>query len=526
MTVAILSLPFAMAFAIASGLDPERGLYTAIVAGFLSSLFGGSRFLVSGPTSIYVVLLFTIGQKFGYEGIVYATLQASIILFLLGALKCGGIVRFIPYPVIIGFTSGIAVTIICSQLKDFLGLELARTPIDTVDKIRLAAAHISSANPYAIAIALGSLAIVVSSRIMSKRFPGVIIALLATTLLTALFGLPVETISSKFGLLPSSLPSPVWPEFSLDLLRKTFPDAVGIAILGAIESLLSSVVADSLTGSRHKSNCELIAQGIANFGAALFGGFASTGTIARTSTNVKMRAKTPVSGMVQAVTLLLLLVVIGPYASAIPLAAIAGVLVYVAVSMIEFKQIKDLLTAWHSETGVMLATLLITIFVGLSVAVQTGVILSIILFLKKSSESTTGKILQAIEENEKRGDRESDERSGSWQMSLPENVKIYDIQGPFFFAVSDLLSDIIIKHFDTPPKTLIIRLRSVPFIDATAVAALKRFSKQCRKKKITLLLAEPTQSVRSSLRQNNFFSYFSKEQVFSSIDKAVEFSSP
>jgi len=521
-TVAILSLPFAMAFAIASGLDPERGLYTAIVAGFLSALFGGSRFLVSGPTSIYVVLLFTIGQKFGYEGIVYATLQASIILFLLGALKCGGLVRFIPYPVIIGFTSGIAITIICTQLKDFLGLELARTPIDTIDKIRLATAHISSANPYAVAIAVVSLSIVVACRLVSRRFPGVIVALAGATILTSLCGLPIETIYSKFGALPTSLPSPVWPEFSLDLLRKTFPDAVGIAILGAIESLLSSVVADSLTGSRHRSNCELIAQGIANFGSALCGGFASTGTIARTSSNIKMRAKTPFSGMIQATILLLLLTIIGPIVNSIPLAAIAGVLVYIAFTMIEFKQIKDLIKAWHAETAIMLSTFLITIFVGLSVAVQTGVILSIILFLKKSSESTTGRLLQAFQEEERRSNRETDQ-GGSWQMSLPENVKIYEIKGPLFFAVSDLLADII-KHFDIPPQTLIVRMRSVPFIDTTAVTALKRFNKQCRKKRISLLIAEPSKNVLDSLQQNNFFSYFPKERLFSSVEDAVNFS--
>ncbi len=521
-TVAILSLPLAMAFAIAAGLDPERGLYTAIVAGFISALFGGSRFLVSGPTSIYVVLLFTIGQKFGYEGIVYATLQASVILFLFGALKCGGLVRFIPYPVIIGFTSGIAITIICSQLKDFLGLTLARNPIDTVDKVRLAVAHISSTNPYAVAIALLSLSIVVAGRLISKRFPGVIIALAAVTLFSSLCSLPIETIYSKFGSLPTALPKPVWPEFSLDILRKTFPDAVGIAILGAIESLLSSLVADSLTGSRHRPNCELIAQGIANFGAALFGGFASTGTIARTSTNIKMRAKTPFSGMIQAVTLLLLLAVIGPLVNFIPLAAIAGVLVYIAFTMIEFRQIGDLLRALHGETLVMLSTFLITIFVGLSIAVQTGVIFSIILFLKKSSESTTAKLFQAFQEEEKRSNQETD-IGGSWQMSLPENVKVYEIKGPLFFAVSDLLADIV-KHFDVPPQTLIIRMRSVPFIDTTAVSALKRLNKQCKKKKTSLLIAEPSKSVLDSLVQNNFFRYFPKERLFSSIEKAVQFS--
>jgi len=521
-TVAILSLPLAMAFAIASGLDPERGLYTAIVAGFISALFGGSRFLVSGPTSIYVVLLFTIGQKFGYEGIVYATLQASIILFLFGALKCGGLVRFIPYPVIIGFTSGIAITIICSQLKDFLGLTLAQSPIDTVDKMRLAIAHISSTNPYAVAIALFSLSIVVAGRLISKRFPGVIVALAIVTLFSSLCDFPIETIYSKFGSLPTSLPKPVWPEFSLDILRKTFPDAIGIAILGAIESLLSSLVADSLTGSRHRPNCELIAQGFANFGAALCGGFASTGTIARTSTNIKMRAKTPFSGMIQAVILLLLLTVIGPFVNFVPLAAIAGVLVYIAFTMIEFRQIKDLLAALHGETLIMLATFLITIFVGLSIAVQTGVILSIILFLKKSSESTTAKLFQAFQEEEKRSHRETDV-GASWKMSLPENVKVYEIKGPLFFAVSDLLADIV-KYFDVPPETLIIRMRSVPFIDTTAVSALKRLNKQCKKKKISLLIAEPSKSVLDSLKQNNFFNYFPKEQLFSSIEDAVRFS--
>lgn len=513
-TVGVIALPLAMAFAIASGLGPEKGLYTAIVAGFLNSFFGGSRFLIGGPTGAYVVLIFGVVQKFGYEGLVYATIEAAAILFLLGIFKCGSLIKFIPYPVIVGFTSGIALLLISSQINEFFGLHVTQSTSDFVEKIRLAFAHASTASVEAILIAVLSLVFILVTKKKSKKFPGVIVALILATLATLIFNLPVETIASKFGEIPRSLPTPSFPSLSFDLMRKTFPDAVGIALLGAIESLLCAVIADSLSGTRHKSNCELVAQGISNFGSAIFGGIPSTGAIARTTASLQFQAKTPFAGIIHAITLLILMLVLAPYASLIPLAALAAVLVSVGLNMFEFEEMKNLIKGFRGDALVMLATLAITLFVDLNAAVQTGVLLSIVLFLKKTTESTRGKIYHAIEEEDSIANGDS---GGSWQMSLPPDTKVYEIEGPFFFGVSDMLSDVF-RYLETLPKTLIIRMRSVPFIDSTGINALEHFAETCHTKNVSLYLCELNEDVQTSLNQAKFFENFPKENVISSIE--------
>ena len=516
-TVGVIALPLAMAFAIAAGLGPEKGLYTAIVAGFLNSIFGGSRFLIGGPTGAYVVLIFGVMHKYGYEGLVCATLEAAIILFLLGFFKCGSLIKFIPYPVIIGFTSGIAILLISSQINDFFGLHVTQTSADFIEKMQLALANASTASVSAILIAVLSLVFILVAKQKSKKFPGVIVALILATLVTLIFNLPVETIASKFGEIPRTLPSPSFPSLSFDLLRKTFPDAIGIALLGAIESLLCAVIADSLAGTRHKSNCELIAQGISNFGSIIFGGIPSTGAIARTTASMQFQAKTPFAGIIHAITLLFLMLVLAPYASLIPLAALAAVLVSVGINMFEFEEMKDLIKGFRGDALVLLATLAVTIFVDLNVAVQTGVLLSIVLFLKKSTESTRGRIYQAIEAEEAMSDGDA---GGSWQMTLPADVKVYEIEGPFFFGVSDMLSEVF-QYFETLPKTLIIRMRSVPFIDSTGINAFEHFAKTCQTKKVTLFLCELNEEVRTSLEKAEFFEHFPNENVITSLDKVI-----
>lgn len=518
-TVGVISLPLAMAFSIGAGLDPERGLYTAIVAGFLTSLFGGSRFLIGGPTGAYIILIFGILQRFGYEGLVCAAIQASILLFLLGILKCGGLIRFISYPVIVGFTCGLAIVLVSSQINDFFGLRIPHPTVDIVDRVHSAFQYGSTTNPYALAIAIATLGLIIFFRRLSKKFPGVIAAICIVTAVTYFFSLPVETIESKFGIIPRNFPTPHWPPLSFDLIRKTFPDAVGIALLGAIESLLACVIADSLAGTRHKSNCELVGQGIANFGSAICGGIPATGAIARTTAAMQLHAKTPMAGIIHSFTLLILMLMLAPLASMVPLSALAAVLVVVAWGMFEVDQLKEVIKGGRGEALVLLVTLAITILVDINTAVQTGVFLSIILFLKRSSESTTGKLLEAIEEDEQISEKNGD-FNGSWQMALPQDTKIYEIEGPFFFAVSDILADVL-NHFDPLPQRLFVRMRSVPFIDSTAVNSLRRFAANCKAKKVELFLAELKPNVHSYLKNSDFFHSFPKDHVVTSIDQLL-----
>lgn len=519
-TIGVIALPLAMAFSIGAGLDPSYGLYTAIVAGFLTSIFGGSRFLVGGPTGAYVILIFGVLQRFGYEGLVCATLQAALFLFLLGVLRCGGLIRFISYPVIVGFTCGLSIVLIMSQVNDLFGLVVPNAPVDMIDRFQAAVHYATTFNPYAFGISAATLVSIIAFRRWSKKFPGVIVALCLVTLVSYFFDLPVETIQSKFGNIPRDLPAPQWPPISFELIRKTFPDAVAIALLGAIESLLACVIADSLTGTRHKSNCELIGQGIANVGAIVFGGIPSTGAIARTTASIQLQAKTPMTGIIHSFTILILMYLLAPVASLVPLSALATVLLVVAWGMFELDQLKEVIKGGQGETLILATTFLITVLVDINTAVQTGVLLSIILFLKRSTESTTGKLLEAIEEDEEISDTSTDV-GGSWQMALPPDTKVYEIEGPFFFAVADLLADVL-THFDPLPRRLIVRMRSVPFIDATAVNALRRFAAQCKHRNVELFIAELRPEVRNYLERAEFFPLFPEDHVLSTLELPVE----
>jgi len=563
-TVGIISIPFALALAAAAGLDPIRGLYTAIIAGFLTSLFGGSNFLVAGPTGALIVIIFNVVQKFGYDGLLCASLEAALILILLGCFRCGRFVKYIPYPVVMGFSLGIAIALIISQIKDFFGLDIPKPTIDIVDKIGLTITYAKTINLYSTLIASFTLAVIIILRRYSRKLPGAAIALVIVALVTTLFHIPVETIESKFGAIPAHFPPLSWPHISFDLLRRSFPTAIGIALIAAIESLVAAVAVDSITGTKHRSNAQLIAQGLGNLGSALFGGIPATSSLTRTSVNVQMNAQTPMAGIVHSLTILGVTILCAPLVSKIPLPALSAVLVFIGWNMFDFEKTKEILKGYAGEAIIMLVTLVITIFVDLNTAVQTGILISIVLFLKRSSDTTSGTILLELEDDESPESQaepqaldfqplepialeplalevtptqespaekeqmvkpadDKPRKGGAWKRKLPDDIKLYEIEGPFFFAVTDLLSDVL-NRFSTLPRILVVRMRSVPFIDSTGVDSLKQFSRQCDKKGVELYLAELKPSVRDSLDHSNFFKAFPKTKVLTSARQAIHFS--
>ncbi len=504
MTVGVIALPLAMAFAIGSGVDPERGIYTAIIAGFIISLLGGSRFQIGGPTGAYVILLFTIVQKHGYEGLATATFTASILLMLFGLFRCGILIRFIPHPVIVGFTVGIGTVIIINQIKDFCGLTIPSPASDPIDRLHQYANAYSTFDWITFFIASITLYAIIRIRQYSKKIPAPIIALILATTLVWLLNLPLETIYSKFGTIPSCLPQPSWPNLSFELIRKTFPDGVSIALLGAIESLLSCVIADSLTGTRHLSNCELVAQGVGNFGSVLFGGIPATGAIARTTANIQMQAKSPISGMIHAVTLFLLMVLLAPIASLMPLAGLSAVLIFVAWNMLEINHVKSICKGPKSDSLVMILTFLVTVCVDLTAAVQVGVLLSLIMFIKKMSDSTSGRIWSLLEKEEEQPSFSYEERTlQELPENIPDSIQVFEIEGPFFFAVSDLLNELY-ERVPKKPQAIILRLRSVPLIDASGLHALERFSHRLATLDVQFYLCEAKPTIASTILKLKF----------------------
>jgi len=518
-TVGVVSIPFALALAAAAGLDPARGLYTAIIAGFIASLFGGSRHLITGPTGALIVLIFNVVQRFGYDGLFCASIEAALILIILGCSKCGRFVKYIPYPVVIGFSMGIAVALITSQLRDFFGLDIPKPTIDIVDKLRLAVTYAHTTNMYSTLIASFTLAIIILVKKFWKNKPGTVIALSIVTAVVTLFHLPVETIESKFGTIPQGFPAFSWPTITFDLIRRTFPTALGIALIGAIESLVAAVVIDGITGEKHKSNCQLIAQGLANLGSALFGGIPATGSLARTHVSLQMRAQTPLAGMIHSATILAITMLMAPMVSKVPLPALSAVLVFIGCSMFDFEKIHEILKGHLGEALIMFSTLLITLFVDVNTAVQTGILASVILFLKRSSETTVGTILLEMEDDP---ETEQKATTSAWKRKLPDDVKLYEIEGPLFFAVTDLLTNIL-NRFETMPRVLIVRMRSVPFIDSTGIDSLKQFSLECKKYNVELFLSELKPSVLHALERSDFFKSFSKTRLLTAAKQALHF---
>jgi SulP family sulfate permease len=491
--VGIVALPLALAFAIASGVPPERGLYTAIVAGFLISFLGGSRVQIGGPTGAFVVIVYGIMARFGYEGLVIVTVMAGVILVVLGLARLGGLIKFIPYPVITGFTAGIAVIIFSSQVKDFFGLKMGAVPAEFSDKWLSYAEHFGSIDLPTTAVAVGSLLVLMLWPRVSRMVPAPFAAMVLATVAVRLLDLPVETIGSRFGGVPSSMPRPHWPDIPWEHMREFVSPAFTVALLAAIESLLSAVVADGMIGTRHKSNMELVAQGVANIASPLFGGIPATGAIARTATNIRTGGRTPLAGIVHAVTLLLILLFAGKWAAMVPLASLAAILVVVSYHMSEWRSFAGLLRAPRSDLSVLILTFALTVFVDLTVAVQVGIVAASLLFMRRMAEISS---VEGVTGGPDEGQEELGEITGVGRKKrivsgheIPPGVEVYEVNGPFFFGVADKLKDVM-GEISSPPKVFILRMRNVPAIDATGIHALEQMAKKCRHEKTKFILSE------------------------------------
>lgn len=504
LVVGIVALPLALAFAIASGVPPERGLYTAIVAGFLISALGGSRVQIGGPTGAFVVIVYGIVAKYGYEGLVLCTMMAGVILIVMGLARMGALIKFIPYPVVTGFTSGIAVIIFSSQIKDLLGLRMGAVPPEFLDKWLAYSHAVATVDWTAVAVAAGTLAILLLWPRVSRLVPAPFVAMVAATVAVQLLDLPVETIGSRFGAVPSHLPTPHWPGMPSFDIRELVSPAITVALLAAIESLLSAVVADGMIGTRHKSNMELVAQGVANIASPLFGGIPATGAIARTATNVRTGGRTPLAGIVHALTLMLILVFAAPWAAKVPLASLAAILVVVSYHMSEWRSFATLLRAPKSDIFVLVVTFALTIFVDLTVAVQVGVVAASLLFMRRMAEVTNIEGVTTELSDASATDNPDEitqvlrrKRTLAGRV-IPHGVEVYAVNGPFFFGAADKLRDVT-GEIAKPPKVFILRMRDVPAIDATGIHALEQVAAKCAARGTVLILSEVREQPRGAL---------------------------
>ncbi len=517
--VGIVALPLAIAFAIASGVSPERGLYTAIIAGFCISVLGGSRVQIGGPTGAFVVIVYAIVQQHGLDGLILATLMAGVILIVFGLARFGGAIKFSPYPVTIGFTAGIALIIFSSQVKDFLGLRMGTVPADFVPKWVAFAGAADSVNLYAVAVAGITLLIIWLWPRVERRVPGAFIALLATTALVHLLDWPVETIGSRFGVIDAGLPFPHLPAISLARLESLLGPAFTIAMLGAIESLLSAVVADGMIGGRHRSNMELVAQGVANIASPLFGGIPATGAIARTATNVKNGGRTPVAGIVHAATLLLITLFFGRWAGLIPLATLAAILVVVAYHMSEWRTFAaELAGAPRSDVAVLLVTFLLTVLVNLTLALEVGMVLAAFLFMKRMAEVTNISVL-THELRDPVDDFEHDPNA-VLRRAVPPGVEVYEITGPFFFGAAETFKDRL-GQVASRPQVLILRMRHVPAIDSTGLHALRDLVTRSRREGTLVILSDIHAQPVVAIERAGLYDELGEENVHGNIDDAL-----
>lgn len=482
--VGIVALPLAIAFAIASGVRPEQGLYTAIVAGVVVAVLGGSRYQISGPTGAFIVIIAGVVTRYGYDGLAAATVIAGIILIVMGLMRVGSFIKFIPYPLTIGFTSGIALIIFATQLKDLFGLSIGKVPADFMDQILVCAQNITLFNPWALGIGVFSILLVVLWSRFIPKFPGALAAVIISTVLVQYFHLPVETIASRFGAVPNTLPMPHMPHFTVALLRDVFSPAITIAILAGIESLLSAVVADGMTGTRHRSNAEITAQGAANIASIFFGGIPATGAIARTATGIKNGGQTPVTAIVHSATLVLIMLFFARYAALIPLSTLAAILIVVAYNMSEWRLFARLLRAPKSDIAILLVAFFLTILVDLTVAIQTGVVLSALLFMHRMSEVTQlGYITESLKE-----ENDSDDPNSVKKRVVPADVEVFEIYGAFFFGVVDNFKSAV-QFMRKKPKIFILHMRHVLTIDASGLKALEELYEKTRRGGTILILA-------------------------------------
>ena len=523
--VGIVALPLAIAFAIASGVEPERGIYTAIIAGFLISVLGGSKVQIGGPTGAFVVIVYGVIQNFGYSGLMIATILAGILLVLMGAFKLGGLVKFIPYTIITGFTAGIAVTIFTTQIGDFFGLTTGKMPGDFVGKIKVYAECFNTINWYSFGMALVSLVIIFLWPKINKKIPGSLIVIILATLVNLLInktlGWQTDTIGSRYGAIPSSLPAPTLPAFNLNQIVDLFPTAISIAVLAAIESLLSAVVADGMIGSKHDSNTELIAQGIANIASPLFGGIPATGAIARTATNIKNGGRTPIAGIIHAITLLLIMLVLGRFVVYIPMAALAAVLVSVSWNMAGFPAIKGIFKGQKSDITVLLVTFVITIFIDLTVAIEVGLLFAAFFFIKKM-----------IDVSEVREQRSSivggittvnpiNPDTAEESLEIPTGVLVYEIEGPLFFGTVQKFEQSV-ERAKIDYKVIILRMRNTIYLDAGGLRALEQLKEACDKKGVTIVLSGIHTQPYLLLQKTGIAKILGEENIYDHIDKALQ----
>ena len=510
--VAIIALPLSIALALASGVGPEQGIYTAIVAGFLISFFGGSRVQIAGPTAAFATIVAGIVARNGMDGLIMATIIAGVLLILMGVFRVGALIKFIPYTIVTGFTAGIAVTIVIGQLKDFFGLTYAKDvkPVETMEKMQCVIHYFSSVNVWAVLVGIICLAILILWPFINKTIPGSLIAVIAGILIVKLEKLPVNTIGDLYTI-SSHLPTFHIPHFSMEILQAEMSDGFTIAILAAIESLLSCVVADSMINSHHRSNMELIAQGIGNLGSAFFGGIPATGAIARTAANIKNGGRTPIAGMVHAIVLVLVLVILMPYAALIPMPTIAAILFMVAYNMCGWRTFANLCkTAPKSDIIVLLMTFALTVIFDLVVAIEAGMIIACLLFMKRMSEET-----------EVRGWTYYDDESDPDAIELrdiPKGIRVYEISGPMFFGAADRLTDITLKDFT---KCLVIRMRGVPAVDATAMHSLEQLYEDCKRHNVQLVFSHVNEQPYKTMQKDGFVDLIGADNFCAHIDDAL-----
>lgn len=517
-TVGVVALPLAMAFAIASGLPPERGLFTAIVAGFLISALGGSKVQIGGPTGAFVVLVSAVLAQYGYAGLAVCTLMAGVFLLLFGIFRLGGLIKFIPFPVITGFTTGIAVVIFSTQINDLFGLSIEKVPAEFIEKWSTYLHSFGQISWAATLLGIGTIAIIVFLNKKYPKLPAMLIAMLVMSLLAAIFGLSVDTIGSRFGDLPRTLPSPSLPEFDWSQLANYVQPAFTIALLAAIESLLSATVADGMIGGRHRPNVELIGQGAANIGSVFFGGIPATGAIARTATNVKSGAKTPVAGIIHAIVLALILLLFAPLAKAIPLAVLAGILVVVSYNMSELKHFRSILRGPRSDAAILVLTFLITVLVDLTAAVQIGIVLASLLFIQRMASLANVEVIT----RELRGDQtDVEDPEGIAHRDIPQGVEVFEVKGPFFFGMIDTFKNALGRSTAKNLKVLIVRIRNVPMVDASALHALDDLHDRCVKDDTLLVFSGVHVHPYQTFKKSGFMDKVGAENFQPDIDAAL-----
>jgi SulP family sulfate permease len=515
--VGIVALPLAIAFAIASGVKPEQGLYTAVIAGLVIGALGGTRAQISGPTGAFIVIIYGIVQEYGYDGLAVATIIAGAILIAMGLLRMGAFLKFIPYPVTVGFTTGIALIIFSGQIRDFFGLQMASVPADFVEKWKAYVHHAATVNWQALAVGAMALLIVFLWPRVTPKIPGSLVAIVVATAAVHLLELNVETIGGRFGGVPSAWPAPHFPHLTWGLVTKMFSPAITIALLAAIESLLAAVVADGMMGTRHRSNMELIAQGVGNVVSPIFQGIPATGAIARTATNIKSGGRTPVASIVHAVTLLLIMLFFGRWAALIPMPALAAILIFVAYNMSEYHAFLKLLRSPKSDVAILLVTFLLTVLIDLTVAIQVGVVLAAFLFMQRMSEvAQVNSLTGSLEEEE-----DLDNPRAISKRVVPPGVEVFEIFGSLFFGAIERFKDAM-RRVEKAPKVLIIRMRMVPAVDATGLQVLEDVLERTRREGGTLMLTGVAEQPLRAMEQSGFMKKLGSENVMENIDAALQ----